>query len=226
MRGQTVTASDVFARELPVTYAAAGLHAFGISTGIDHRIVHAEPDLSGIPAELVTEVTAALSKNPDDRPDAEALVGALSDVRSPQSTLVFPTTAYTRVADDVLPLRTSDASDWSVPVPDTGLSRTHPAPGTVPQRRRRTGRAVRPVPGSPAADALARRPEVARTGGLGGPDRRGDRPHHSPTTAPTTPAATAEWTLTVPAREAAPQERGKIRTDYVAERVTTAKVVR
>ncbi|MEV6957551.1 serine/threonine-protein kinase [Streptomyces sp. NPDC051183] len=131
--GRTVTASDVFTWGLLVAYAASGRHAFGTPTGIDHRIVHAQPDLSGIPAGLLTEVTAALSKNPDDRPDAVTLSGILADAHNPQGTLVFPTMAYTRVAGNPSPVRTLEPSDWSVPVPDTDLSRLfrspYPRPG-------------------------------------------------------------------------------------------------
>ncbi|MFD6982406.1 serine/threonine protein kinase, partial [Streptomyces sp. NPDC059956] len=95
--GHTVTASDIFTWGLLIAYAASGRHVFGTPTGIDHRIINAEPDLSGIPDGLLEHVSAALAKDPGTRPDAAGLADLLADAHSPQGTLVFPTLVYTRI---------------------------------------------------------------------------------------------------------------------------------
>ncbi|MEU3602162.1 protein kinase [Streptomyces sp. NPDC006798] len=75
--GAKVTpATDVFALGLVATYAATGRAAFGEGTshGVLYRIVHEEPDLTGVPERLVELVTRCLAKEPSERPSvAEVL---------------------------------------------------------------------------------------------------------------------------------------------------------
>jgi serine/threonine protein kinase len=78
IEGRPVTAaSDIFAWGCLAVYAATGRHPFGGADGspmsIMYRIVHHEPDLSGIPIPLAQTVSAALAKRPDLRPGAEDL---------------------------------------------------------------------------------------------------------------------------------------------------------
>lgn len=78
IEGRPVTAAaDIFAWGCLAVYVATGRHPFGGADGspmsIMYRIVHHEPDLSGIPAPLAQTVLAALSKRPDLRPRAEDL---------------------------------------------------------------------------------------------------------------------------------------------------------
>ncbi|TDC26348.1 serine/threonine protein kinase [Streptomyces sp. 8K308] len=68
---QPVTpAADVFALGLIGVFVTAGSPPFGdgSSPAVLYRIVHEEPDLSGVPAELRELVTRCLAKAPADRP--------------------------------------------------------------------------------------------------------------------------------------------------------------
>jgi serine/threonine protein kinase len=69
--GREITwASDVFALGQVAAYAALGSPAYGDgpSHAVLYRIVHEEPDLSALPAQLRPLVTACLDKDPARRP--------------------------------------------------------------------------------------------------------------------------------------------------------------
>jgi hypothetical protein len=92
-------AADVHAWGATVALAATGRPPYGTGRpeAVLYRIVHGEPDLHGLPAPLDRLVPAAMSREPADRPTAEALVAALGgpsttrppDVRLPHD--VAPT---------------------------------------------------------------------------------------------------------------------------------------
>ncbi|MGE7384293.1 protein kinase domain-containing protein [Streptomyces sp. NPDC004126] len=67
--GRTGPATDVFALGQVAVYAATGAPAYGEgpSHGVLYRIVHEEPDLSGLPAELRPLVARCLVKDPAER---------------------------------------------------------------------------------------------------------------------------------------------------------------
>jgi hypothetical protein len=69
-------ATDIFALGQIAAYAALGVPAFGegSSHGVLYRIVHAEPVLDGIPAELQELVTRCLAKEPEDRPGLDEIL--------------------------------------------------------------------------------------------------------------------------------------------------------
>ncbi|MGH3266011.1 MAG: serine/threonine-protein kinase, partial [Trebonia sp.] len=69
-------ASDVFSLGSVLTYATAGSAPFdgGDTLGIMYRIVHAEPELSGLPPALAALVAGCLAKDPTDRPTLTALL--------------------------------------------------------------------------------------------------------------------------------------------------------
>ncbi|RSS57774.1 serine/threonine-protein kinase, partial [Streptomyces sp. WAC06614] len=69
-------ATDVFALGQVAAYAAAGAPAFGegASHGVLYRIVHEEPDLSGVPPRLAELVTRCLAKDPADRPSVAEVI--------------------------------------------------------------------------------------------------------------------------------------------------------
>ncbi|MGI5208114.1 WD40 repeat domain-containing serine/threonine protein kinase [Spirillospora sp. CA-108201] len=63
-------ASDVFSLGCVLAFAATGRGPFDAADvpGIVHRIVSAEPDLTGVPAELLPAIAACLAKEPARRP--------------------------------------------------------------------------------------------------------------------------------------------------------------
>ncbi|BBC36761.1 hypothetical protein SGFS_080550 [Streptomyces graminofaciens] len=82
--GKPVTpASDVFALGQVAAYAARGTGAYGEgpSHAVLYRIVHEEPDLSGLPDEL-RFIERCLAKDPADRPSPAEVV-ALCQAASP-----------------------------------------------------------------------------------------------------------------------------------------------
>ncbi|MGP4027933.1 protein kinase domain-containing protein [Actinomadura sp. 3N407] len=72
-------ASDVFAWGATVAFAARGGPCFGGNSipAIIHQIVSGEPDLSGLDGSLLGAVRAALTKDPERRPSAQALLDGL-----------------------------------------------------------------------------------------------------------------------------------------------------
>ncbi|MFC8451394.1 serine/threonine protein kinase [Kitasatospora sp. NPDC057223] len=73
-------AGDVFALGAVLTFAAAGRGPFGAGTveSIVYRIVHAAPDLAGVPAPLVELVAACLAKDPAQRPGLADVLNRLA----------------------------------------------------------------------------------------------------------------------------------------------------
>ncbi|MEU9416239.1 serine/threonine-protein kinase [Streptomyces sp. NPDC048272] len=90
VRGEPVTAAcDVFRMGAVLAYAATGRPPFGDteqpdgSTGLLLRVVEAEPELGGVPADLLGLVRACLLKDPAARPtssEVSARVGARATV--------------------------------------------------------------------------------------------------------------------------------------------------
>jgi len=78
---QVTTAVDVWAWGCLVAYAGIGGNPFGEGTFdvMAARTMHAEPDLSALPAPLEGLVRAALHKDPRQRPTAKELLLALTD---------------------------------------------------------------------------------------------------------------------------------------------------
>ncbi|MFC5824125.1 protein kinase domain-containing protein [Nonomuraea insulae] len=80
--------ADVFAWGAIVVFAATGEDPFTADNlgGVMHRVLSAQPDLSGLPPRLATLVGAALEKDPSARPTSRDLLLALvsgndSDIR-------------------------------------------------------------------------------------------------------------------------------------------------
>ena len=71
---------DVFALGCVLVFAATGRSPFGEgpSHAITHRIVHGEPDLSGVPQPLAELVVTCLAKDPRDRPTVERVLQRLA----------------------------------------------------------------------------------------------------------------------------------------------------
>ncbi|MGW2785917.1 serine/threonine-protein kinase [Streptomyces populi] len=81
---------DVFAWGALVAYAATGRLPFGSGAvdAVAFRVMSAEPDLDGVPADLLPLVEKALSKEPADRPSAAQLAAAGAELLAVQATAV------------------------------------------------------------------------------------------------------------------------------------------
>ena len=86
--------SDLFAFGGVLLFAATGRPPFGTGdpAALLYRVVNEPPDLSGLPETLLPLVTTCLAKSPDDRPDLDAVLSALTGT--------------------VLPKGDDDATDW------------------------------------------------------------------------------------------------------------------
>lgn len=100
--GRRVTpATDVFALGQVAAYAATGSPAFGEGTshGVLYRIVHEEPDLSGVPERLMELVGRCLAKDPAARPSIAEVIAlcqsanAETVLRRPEDWLPAPVSA-------------------------------------------------------------------------------------------------------------------------------------
>uniref|UniRef100_A0AAU3GN24 Bifunctional serine/threonine-protein kinase/ABC transporter substrate-binding protein n=1 Tax=Streptomyces sp. NBC_01401 TaxID=2903854 RepID=A0AAU3GN24_9ACTN len=70
--GESGAAGDVFSLGCVLAYAATGVRPFGQGpvAGVLFRTVHEDPDLTGLPDQLIGTVTACLAKDPAHRPTA------------------------------------------------------------------------------------------------------------------------------------------------------------
>ncbi|MEU9095119.1 serine/threonine-protein kinase [Streptomyces sp. NPDC048428] len=83
LRGEkTGPAADVFALGAVLAYTATGTGPFGNGAGhaVNYRVMHAEPDLGGLPSGLADVVARCLAKNPDHRPAVPELLKELAQV--------------------------------------------------------------------------------------------------------------------------------------------------
>ncbi|WP_103535256.1 ABC transporter substrate-binding protein [Streptomyces sp. SM11] len=73
--GPVGPACDVFSLGCVLVYSATGRRPFGEggAAGVLFRTVHEEPDLTGVPPELLPLIAACLSKDPDARPPASRI---------------------------------------------------------------------------------------------------------------------------------------------------------
>jgi hypothetical protein len=147
--GVVTTAADVFSWGSLVAFAATGRPPWGDEgppASFAYRIIHAEPDVSGLSGTLRTLVLAAVRKTAAERPTARdlvlALLGAAPDHPggAPRAAIENPTAAATAAATRLLAASTM--------LPRAGNGRGLPI---VPPRTPVPGT---PVPGTPAAGAV------------------------------------------------------------------------
>ncbi|PZG48005.1 hypothetical protein C1I98_13040 [Spongiactinospora gelatinilytica] len=86
-------AVDIFAWGCTMAYAASGQQAFARNAvpAVMHAILHAEPDLSGVPDALRPLLARCLAKDPDERPTAVAVYRALTGESDPDPDSTGPT---------------------------------------------------------------------------------------------------------------------------------------
>ncbi|MFF4847870.1 serine/threonine-protein kinase [Streptomyces sp. NPDC001194] len=137
------SAADVFALGAVLVHAATGHGPFDSDSHylVAYQVVHAEPDLSGLPEQLVPLVARCLAKEPADRPTAAELIAEMRAVAYPTSedTQVF-------VPQPRQPVGAGPAAEAG-PVPAAGpaAEATHrreriPVGAGRPGRRRRRAR--------------------------------------------------------------------------------------
>ena len=154
--GRAGTAADLFSWAVTIAYAASGKPPFGTGASevILYRILHEAPDIAAVPDSLRPQVTAALSKDPHDRPAAAELLSQLT------RTAVAP--AAGAGADN--PTQTILAQTWRPPTapretsapptpPPAAPSWTAPPQGTPSQPR--SFWATTPAPDPPSRGASA-----------------------------------------------------------------------
>ena len=123
-------ASDIFSWAVTMVYAATGRMPFGGGSipATFHAVLHAEPDLSGVPEPLRTLVAACLAKNPAERPSAEHLLRELTSAQGvataraslglPEDVAVDTVKVARRVVGDTVPPAVSMAATT-----ETGIRR-------------------------------------------------------------------------------------------------------
>ncbi|APU40976.1 protein kinase domain-containing protein [Streptomyces sp. TN58] len=79
------TAADVFALGAVLVHAATGRGPFDSDSHylVAYQVVHAEPDLTGLPRQLVPIVERCLAKDPQERPTAAELIAEMRAVAYP-----------------------------------------------------------------------------------------------------------------------------------------------
>ncbi|MBJ7906728.1 serine/threonine-protein kinase [Streptomyces sp. DSM 110735] len=84
-------AADVFALGSVIVHAAAGRGPFDSDSPyvVAYQVVHDEPDLTGVPGNLVPLVLRCLAKEPEDRPTPDELMRALRSVAASYDTQAF-----------------------------------------------------------------------------------------------------------------------------------------
>lgn len=85
---QVGPASDVFSLGCVLAFAATGRSPFGEGPlhSVVYRVVHADPDLSDLPAPLVDVVAACVAKDPAARPTLDRLLADLTALAPPGQT--------------------------------------------------------------------------------------------------------------------------------------------
>ncbi len=166
-------ASDVFSLGSTLAFAArgAGLFDGGTPTDVLRRVVHGEPDLSGVPEGLRLLVAACLAKRPEDRPAPRQIVGIVEQGAAPRTSGAWLPPALIAMIEEA-------ASVLAPSVTPTPPSPTPNAPSARRPRRSPCGRhrspnrwcssCARATRSSPSAPRTCG-PSTARAAGGGAP---------------------------------------------------------
>ncbi|MGW5334259.1 protein kinase domain-containing protein [Streptomyces bauhiniae] len=122
-------AADVFALGSVIVHAATGRGPFDSDSPyvVAYQVVHDEPELAGVPQDLVPLVRRCLAKEPEDRPTPDELMLALRSVAASYDTQAFIPAQREGAVD-------GDASREEEPAGSSGSA--------PPRRHRWRGRAV------------------------------------------------------------------------------------
>lgn len=154
--GRRVTpATDIFALGQVAAFAATGSPAFGEGTshGVLYRIVHEEPDLTGVPERLMELVSRCLAKDAEARPSVAEVI-ALCQTANAETVLRRP--------EDWLP--SPVAADITVRAAAPAPVQTPPPPASAPSVRpcaHDPGGSEHAAPGVRPAGHAAARPGAA-----------------------------------------------------------------
>lgn len=115
---------DVFAWGALLAFAATGRHPFGTGNAeaVAFRVLNAEPDLDGIPDDLLSLVTTCLAKDPAHRPSSTAIVEKSAELLGRHATQVLgnihdrPTEVPNLIAEQWHPPTVEDPA-WPAPTP-------------------------------------------------------------------------------------------------------------
>ncbi|CAO5250925.1 serine/threonine-protein kinase [Frankia sp. AgKG'84/4] len=163
--------ADVFALGAVLAFAATGRSPFGHGTpaGVLFRVVHGEPDLTGVPPELHNALRSCLAKDPDARPGPETLLGWFADgvrVDGPSWPDGVSALLAERAAEVSARLSTPRPQGRAVSAPGDGSATrvasgfglpTEPPPAVAPARVPPSG-GMTPLQGQPGPVPSARTP--------------------------------------------------------------------
>ncbi|MFJ8882531.1 serine/threonine-protein kinase [Streptomyces sp. NPDC102402] len=159
VRGERVTtACDVFCLGSVLAYAATGRLPFGAADGGAHvlmfRIAQEDPDLTGVPVDLVELIQDCLAKAPDARPSTDTVLERLGDTDTAEPWL--PGALIAELGRHAVGLLDSEDPEERAPEhPEGG------APGTGTRQARSAplppapARPEPPVPGPPPGTVRA-----------------------------------------------------------------------
>ncbi|MER8042228.1 bifunctional serine/threonine-protein kinase/ABC transporter substrate-binding protein [Streptomyces sp. NPDC094032] len=122
--------ADVFALGCLLGYAATGRPPFGggAPDALLYRTVHDEPDLDGVPEDLLPLLTACLAKDPADRPTAAEVAARLTEDAPGSAADWLPAPVVTTIAE-------RSAAMLALPDIDPTAPGTDPQPPAKPGRR-------------------------------------------------------------------------------------------
>ncbi|WP_245204471.1 protein kinase [Kitasatospora sp. RG8] len=126
-QGRTVTpATDVFALGALAAYVAGGAAPFGDGpdTAVLYRVVHEQPELDAVPADLRELILRCLAKSPEDRPKPAEIIEIARNHPSVGGQLRF--------TDDWLPKQVNTEITRRSDLPKTPPTPLPAAPATAP----------------------------------------------------------------------------------------------
>ncbi|MET9148151.1 DUF4328 domain-containing protein [Streptomyces sp. NPDC004042] len=159
IRGERLTpACDIFSLGAVLAFAAAGRLAFEASQGQAHavmyRVVHEEPDLTGVPGPLLPLIRDCLAKDPGARPSLDTL-RAREETRYRHRGPWLPAAVLARLGQDAARLLAHEDPHIRA------VAGTMPAPAGPPPDAAPTG-PTRPLTApATAPDAWQRQPAAA-----------------------------------------------------------------
>jgi len=173
---EVAAASDVFSLGAVLCFAATGHSPWGTgsSAALLYRVVHGEPGIADVPAEIRSLVARCLAKVPGQRPSAAGILAELGDpvptggwpAGSARDTASMPTPVS---AAEAVPTPTPESAPSPAPAmsaaADRGTEPAHPAgPGlTAPGLGRASKQEVPVVRPAPVAASSARPPAAPPT---------------------------------------------------------------